>query len=112
MARRDRDQTVWARRVAAHITARKEKLDPVSLATCVAVVDDTGLVAIDTAVPARVDGLTVDRPTDVAWVLLAIPVEQWPAVQPTIEGLQLAATFSTMVLRPHEARDGESDQDR
>ena len=63
-------------------------------------------------VPARVDGLTVDRPTDVAWVLLAIPVEQWPAVQPTIEGLQLAATFSTMVLRPQEAQDGESDQDR
>ncbi len=63
-------------------------------------------------VPARVDGLTVDRPTDVAWVLLAIPVEQWPAVQPTIEGLQLAATFSTMALRPQEAQDGESDQDR
>ena len=38
VARRDRDQTLWARRVAAHITARKEKLDPVSLATCAAVV--------------------------------------------------------------------------
>ena len=63
-------------------------------------------------VPARVEGLTVDRPTDVAWVLLAIPVEQWPAVQSTVEGLQLAATFSTMVLRPKEAHDGGSDQDR
>ena len=38
VARRDRDQAAWARRVAAHVTTRKEKLAPVDLATCAAVV--------------------------------------------------------------------------
>ena len=39
VARRDRDQAAWARRVAAHINTTKEKLAPMDLATCAAVVD-------------------------------------------------------------------------
>ena len=41
VARRDRDQAAWARRVVAHITARndrEEQQDPAHLATCAAVV--------------------------------------------------------------------------
>lgn len=50
-----------------------------------------------------VEKVTVERPKEVAWVLLAIPVEDWPTHQATIEQLQIAAKFSSMVLRPRAA---------
>ena len=53
---------------------------------------------------------TIPRPTDVAWVLLAIPIEEWPKYQNVVESLQLVAKFTTTVLRPKDetqnAKDG------
>lgn len=52
--------------------------------------------------PATVEGMKVDRPTDVVWVLAAIPMHSWPQNQAAVESLQNASVFSTMVLRPKE----------
>jgi hypothetical protein len=49
---------------------------------------------------AAPEPLGVDRPLEVAWVLLAIPVADWPKQQAAVEALQVASKFSTMVLRP------------
>jgi hypothetical protein len=45
-------------------------------------------------------GLKVDRPTDVAWILIAVPMTKWPSVQPAVEQLQTAGVFTTTALRP------------
>jgi hypothetical protein len=55
---------------------------------------------------AAIEPLQVDRPKDVAWLLLAIPVEEWPLHQDAVEQLQLSAKFSTMVLRPKDGSAG------
>ena len=52
---------------------------------------------------AAIQALKVDRPSEVVWVLLAIPVEQWPQHQDTIEALQVSAKYCTQVLRQKEA---------
>lgn len=56
---------------------------------------------------ARLVTLTVERPTEVAWILLAIPLADWPAHQPVVEALQAAARFSAMVLRPAATSDAQ-----
>jgi ParB-like chromosome segregation protein Spo0J len=53
-----------------------------------------------------VEKVTVDRKQEVAWVLLAIPLEEWPVHQDAVEALQLASKFSTMVLRPKDGKPG------
>src|SRR5262245_27444280 len=45
--------------------------------------------------------MTVDRPTEGVWVLLAVPIEEWPKHLSTIEGMQLTAKFSATVVRPN-----------
>jgi ParB-like chromosome segregation protein Spo0J len=47
-----------------------------------------------------IEEITVDRTTEVAWVLLAIPLESWPKHQAAVEAMQDASVFTTMVLRP------------
>jgi ParB-like chromosome segregation protein Spo0J len=66
---------------------------------------------LSTDAPADVESMVVERPVDVAWVLLGIPIEDWPAHQATVEQLQLAAKFYTMVLRPKDADDGKPTKD-
>jgi hypothetical protein len=41
----------------------------------------------------------IPRPAEVVWVLLAIPLEDWPAHQMAVEQLQGKARFSTSVIR-------------
>ena len=50
--------------------------------------------------PDDVEPITIDRPADVVWVLLAIPVEDWPQHQDAVEAMQIAAKFCTQVMRP------------
>lgn len=52
---------------------------------------------------APVEALRVNQPTDVAWVLVAVPLAKWPEHQAALETLQDAAVFSTMVIRPVES---------
>lgn len=47
-----------------------------------------------------VEPLKVERPTEVAWVLCAIPLSEWPKNQPHVEALQGASVFTTMAMRP------------
>jgi len=61
---------------------------------------------LDEGSEGTVDPITVERPTDVAWVLLAIPVADWPQHQDAVERLQLAAKFTTTVLRPADGSRG------
>jgi hypothetical protein len=51
---------------------------------------------------AAVKPVKIDRPTDVAWILCAIPLAHWPENQHLVEALQQASVFTTMVLRPHQ----------
>lgn len=51
---------------------------------------------------AAVEPMTVARPTEVAWVLVAVPMSAWPQCQAAVETLQNQSVFSTMVLRPKE----------
>jgi hypothetical protein len=44
--------------------------------------------------------IKVARPTEIVWVLLAIPIEQWPKHLPVVESLQVDAKFSATVVRP------------
>ena len=44
----------------------------------------------------------IPREADIAWVLLAIPIEDWPKCQALVEQLQVAAKFTTTVIRPKE----------
>jgi ParB-like chromosome segregation protein Spo0J len=60
------------------------------------------LKGITTDDPDDVEPITIDRPADVVWVLLAIPIEDWPQHQDAIESLQVAAKFCTQVLRPKD----------
>lgn len=52
---------------------------------------------------AAVEPMTVGRPTEIAWVLVAVPMSAWPQCQAAVETLQGASVFSTMVMRPKEA---------
>ncbi len=49
---------------------------------------------------ATVQPTKVERPTEVAWVLCAIPMTHWPENQHLVEALQEASVFTTMALRP------------
>lgn len=51
---------------------------------------------------ADVEGVTVAQPVAVAWVLVGIPLGEWPKHQAAVESLQGAALFTSMVLRPVE----------
>lgn len=51
---------------------------------------------------AAVEPMAVGRPTEIAWVLVAVPMSAWPQCQAAVETLQGASVFSTMVLRPKE----------
>jgi hypothetical protein len=62
------------------------------------------IIAVDDEAP--VERTLVERPSDVAWVLLAIPLEEWPKHQAAVEAMQLAAKFSTMVMRPADGSRG------
>lgn len=61
---------------------------------------------ITTEESTPVERTMVERPTDVAWVLLAIPLEEWPQHQAAVESLQLASKFCTMVMRPADGSRG------
>ena len=43
--------------------------------------------------------ITIERPVEVAWVLCAIPMSEWPEAQGHIEALQNASVFTSMVMR-------------
>jgi len=65
---------------------------------------------LDEGTTEKVDQMTVERPTDVAWVLLAIPVADWPKHQAAVEAMQLDAKFTTMVMRPADGSAGTFSQ--
>lgn len=46
--------------------------------------------------------MQIGRPTEVVWVLLAVPIEEWPKHLASIETMQLTARFSATVVRPNE----------
>ena len=48
---------------------------------------------------SAIEPLSVDRQPDVVWVLLAVPVEEWPKHEREIERLQKVALVSSMVTR-------------
>ena len=50
----------------------------------------------------KVMQISIEKPTDVAWVLCAIPVTEWARYQAHVEALQGASLFTTMVLRKPE----------
>jgi hypothetical protein len=54
--------------------------------------------------------LAVARPSEVAWVLVAIPLAEWPKAQPHVEQLQSCAVFTTMALRPKKDDEEEGRQ--
>jgi hypothetical protein len=58
----------------------------------------------------RAEGLTevrkqliVARPTEVAWVLVAIPLEKWPAHQAALEAMEQDAVFASSAIRPRDS---------
>jgi hypothetical protein len=59
-----------------------------------------------------VERVTVERAQDVAWVLLAIPLEDWPKHQPAVEAMQLDAAFTTTVIRPKSGAAGTHTESR
>lgn len=63
------------------------------------------LTSEDEASP--VEASIIPRPTEVAWVLVGIPLAQWPDLQTHVEALQNCALFSTQVLRPKDTADGD-----
>lgn len=52
-----------------------------------------------------IEALEIEQPTDVVWVLLAIPVAEWPQTLPVVQGLQGKAQFSASVVRTRNGRD-------
>lgn len=46
--------------------------------------------------------MTVAQPTSIAWVLLGIPLREWPKHQAAIESLVGTAMFTSMVVRPDD----------
>lgn len=48
---------------------------------------------------AAIETMEVQQPSDVVWVLLAIPVAEWPKHVATVQGLQGAAQFAASVVR-------------
>lgn len=52
-----------------------------------------------------IEPIGVEKPPEVAWLLLAIPLASWPENQALVEQLQNAAVFQSIVLRP---KDGEA----
>jgi hypothetical protein len=46
--------------------------------------------------------LEVARPTEVAWVLVAIPLDQWPAHQAALEAMEKSAVFASVAIRPKD----------
>ena len=71
--------------------------------------DDELSALIDEPEAEKVKPLTVERPTDVVWVLLAIPLAKWPQHQQAVEAMQLDAKFSTQVLRPNDPEKAADD---
>jgi ParB-like chromosome segregation protein Spo0J len=47
----------------------------------------------------EIEEMQVGQPSDVVWVLLAIPVAEWPKHLPVVQGLQHKAQFSASVVR-------------
>lgn len=58
----------------------------------------------DKQVAEAIEPMAVERPTDIAWVLVGIPLSDWPKHQAAVESLQNAALFTTMVLRPKDEK--------
>lgn len=58
------------------------------------------LIGADDDDPAKPQPIQVPRPAEVVWVLLAIPLEEWPQHQQRVEELQGRARFSTLMTRP------------
>lgn len=54
---------------------------------------------------ARIEPFTVDQPTDLVWVLVGMPLTEWPKHQAAVESLQSVAVFTSQVLRP---KDGDA----
>lgn len=55
------------------------------------------------AVAEAVEPMTVGRPVDVAWILVGIPLSEWPKHQAAVESLQAVALFTSMTMRPKGA---------
>jgi hypothetical protein len=49
--------------------------------------------------------LAVARPTEVAWVLVALPLAKWPEHQADVERLQTAAVFTAMAIRGADGKE-------
>lgn len=56
----------------------------------------------------QVEPIKVERQTDVAWILIAIPLSEWPKHQGAVEQLQAAGIFTTTALRP----EGDTDENK
>lgn len=50
----------------------------------------------------KVTELKVERPADIVWVLMAIPMEKWPETQQAIEKMQIDAKYSNTIVRPKD----------
>lgn len=62
---------------------------------------------------SRVTPIDIERPSEVVWVLCAIPVEDWPMHQDDVERLQSGSALSVMVTRPKgDSPDARGTQDR
>lgn len=48
--------------------------------------------------------LDVPRPTEVAWVLVAIPLSEWPKHQAAVEAMQKTADFASVAIRSKAKR--------
>ena len=51
---------------------------------------------------SAIEQIEIKRQPDVVWMLLAIPVEEWPKYEKEVERLQKVSQVSSMVTRPAE----------
>lgn len=63
------------------------------------------LEAADEGEGGRVEGMAINRPTDIAYIFMALPLSEWPKHQAAVEAMGLAAKFHIMVLRPREEKE-------
>lgn len=68
--------------------------------------DLSKIIGDDTVSP--VENLRIKEPTETVWILVAMPIEQWPLHQSTIEALQADASLSVMTTRPKQAPANQS----
>lgn len=50
-----------------------------------------------------VEKVEIKRAHEVVWMLLAIPVSEWPKYQPEVEKLQMVAKTTAQIIRPAKA---------